>query len=231
MNILVIIPAYNEENSIVDVVTKLEKDNPDVDYIVVNDCSKDSTRQLLQENNIRYLDLRQNLGIGGAVQSGYKYALENDYDIAIQLDGDGQHDSSFIGDLVKPIQDNLADIVIGSRFIDKEGFQSTLSRRMGISLLSSLIKLCCGIKINDVTSGFRAVNKKYIGIYSADYPSDYPEPEAIVQAAMKHAVIREVPVIMQERSGGKSSIFGWKTLYYMVKVSIAIIISRISEGN
>ena len=229
MKILVIIPAYNEQDSIINVIKKLKKDFPRADYVVINDCSKDNTLSVLKENNTSFVNLPINLGIGGGVQTGYKYALENGYDIAIQIDGDGQHDTAYLDKVIAPIEEGVADIAIGSRFIDKEGFQSSGMRRAGIKFLSALIKICCGTKVRDVTSGFRAVNRKYIKMYAYDYPTDYPEPEAIVQASVDGARIAEVPVIMKERETGQSSIYAWKSIYYMIKVSLAIIICRISK--
>lgn len=230
MKILVIIPAYNEQESILNVIEKLKKDVPRADYVVINDCSKDNTLHVLSENDATYINLPLNLGIGGGVQTGYKYALENGYDIAIQIDGDGQHDTAYLEQVIAPLESGEADIAIGSRFIKKEGFQSSGARRAGIKFLSALIRIVCGKKVYDVTSGFRAVNREYIKMYANSYPVDYPEPEAIVQAAVNGAVIHEVPVIMKERETGASSISGiWKSLYYMIKVSLAVILCRISN--
>jgi len=228
MRILVIIPAYNEEASILSVVDKLKTDYPEADYIVINDCSNDATLHILREKGLEYLNLPLNLGIGGSVQTGYKYALQNNYDIAVQIDGDGQHDTSYLKNVIAPIIDNKADIVIGSRFIQKKGFQSSGMRRMGIGMLSKIINLCCGIRVADVTSGFRAVNSTYIKMYANNYPVDYPEPEAIVAASLEGARIMEVPVIMKERLGGVSSISPFKSIYYMIKVSLAILLCKIS---
>ena len=164
------------------------------------------------------------------MQTGYKYAFENDYDIAIQIDGDGQHDVSYLSMVVSMIEKKEADVVIGSRFINKEGFQSSSARRMGIQLLSTIIWMCAGVRIKDVTSGFRAVNKEFIRIFSEDYSKDYPEPEAIVTAKMYGGVIKEVPVIMKERESGTSSITLWKSVYYMIKVTLAILVKRLSYG-
>lgn len=229
MKLLVIIPAYNEAESITKVITKLKQDMPQADYIVVNDCSKDSTIDKLREVSASYLNLPVNLGIGGGVQTGYKYALLNDYDIAIQIDGDGQHDTQYLQSVIQPIVAGEKDIVIGSRFLKKEGFQSSGLRRMGITFLSALIRLCSGVKIYDVTSGFRAVNRAYIKMYATDYPVDYPEPEAIVMAALDGAKIGEIPVIMKERQGGESSISAFKSVYYMIKVSLAVILCRVTH--
>ena len=228
MKILVIIPAYNESKNIEKVIKELKKNNPEVDYLVINDCSKDNTKEVLNNINANYLDLPLNLGIGGGVQAGYIYAKENNYDIAIQIDGDGQHDSSYIKEAIYPIINNEADCVIGSRFIKNEGFQSSFLRRVGIKFLSALIKLCCGVKIYDVTSGFRAVNRQMIELFSSDYASDYPEPEAIVTASINGFRLKEFPVIMRERIEGESSIKSFKSIYFMIKVSLAIIIKRLS---
>lgn len=226
---LVIIPAYNEGESILNVIAKLNADCPRADYIVINDCSTDNTLEQLHNSGSTYLNLPMNLGIGGGVQSGYKYALQNGYDIAIQIDGDGQHDTAYLEKVIEPLEKGEADIAIGSRFITMEGFQSSGMRRAGIKFLSALIHMCCGVKVRDVTSGFRAVNRRYIEMYAKDYPTDYPEPKAIVQAAVDGAVIREIPVIMQERKTGTSSIHAWKSIYYMIKVSLDIILCRMSN--
>lgn len=228
MKTLVIIPAYNEQENISKTISDLCQCTGTIDYAVVNDCSTDATKQILQTHNANYLDLPVNLGIGGGVQTGYRYALEHDYDIAIQFDGDGQHDARYIKDLIAPLESGQADIVIGSRFITKEGFQSSAMRRLGINFLSGLIKLLCGIRVRDVTSGMRAVNKKMIHEFAENYAQDYPEPEAILASGLKGARITEVPVIMHERQGGQSSIHSFKSAYYMLKVSIALVLERLT---
>ena len=228
--VLLIIPAYNEEESLRSLIEEIKAVCPEVDYLVVNDCSSDDTERLLEELGANYITLPCNMGIGGAVQSGYRYAAQNGYDIAIQIDGDGQHDVRFVKDMVKIIEDKQADVVIGSRFIDKEGFQSSQARRIGIRILSMLIRLICGAKVKDVTSGFRAVNRRFIELFAENYPDDYPEPEVIVTAKLYGAVIKELPVVMRERTTGKSSINLKRSIYYMIKVSLAIIICRISLG-
>lgn len=226
--VLIIIPAYNEQDNIKDVITKIEKDYTQYDYVVINDCSQDKTKDILSKEKSCCLHLPVNLGIGGAVQTGYKYAMENDYDIAVQMDGDGQHNPEYIKDIIQPILDGEADSVIGSRFLIREGFQSSGLRRLGIKFLSSLIRIVCGVRVFDVTSGFRAVNRKCIELFAEEYAQDYPEPEAIVVSSMKGVRIKEVPVIMNEREGGVSSINGFKTIYYMIKVSLAILITRLT---
>ena len=229
MKILVIIPAFNEQENIMNTISDIEDHCPDMDYIVINDCSKDDTEKVLRENGKHYLSLPCNLGIGGGVQTGYRYACENGYDIAIQFDGDGQHVAKYLDDLVRPIEAGQGDIAVGSRFIKREGFQSTGLRRAGIVFLSKLIRLLCGVKVSDVTSGMRAVNRRFIEAYADEYAQDYPEPEAIVAAAMKGAKIVEVPVEMRERQGGTSSINPMRSIYYMVKVSLALILARFTS--
>ena len=228
--VLLIIPAYNEEESLRSLIEEIKTVCSGMDYLVVNDCSSDDTERLLEELGANYITLPCNMGIGGAVQSGYRYAAQNGYDIAIQIDGDGQHDVRFVKDMVKLIEDKQADVVIGSRFIDKEGFQSSQARRIGIRILSMLIRLMCGAKVKDVTSGFRAVNRRFIELFAENYPDDYPEPEVIVTAKLYGAVIKELPVVMRERTTGRSSINLKRSIYYMIKVSLAIIICRISLG-
>ncbi len=228
MKILVIIPAYNEEKNIVNVIDNIERNCPNVDYVIINDCSKDNTRKVIEEHNFNYVSLPVNMGIGGGVQTGYKYAVEYDYDIAIQIDGDGQHDPKYIDKLIQPILNGEADMVIGSRFIEKEGFQTSFMRRVGISFLKCLIKLCCEEKITDATSGFRATNKKLTKEFSQNYAQDYPEPEAIMYSILNGYKVKEVPVVMHERQEGESSINMTKSVYYMIKVSLAIILCRIS---
>lgn len=227
---LIIIPAYNEADNIEHVVGHMLEEAPQYDYLVVNDGSTDKTLEICRDRRFHYLDLSVNMGIGGAVQAGYVYAYKNDYDIAVQMDGDGQHDIAYLGEMLKPVINKEADVVIGSRFLEKEGFQSSAGRRLGIHILSGLIWLTTGRKIIDVTSGYRAVNRKFIDIYSKDYPMDYPEPEAIVEAIMHRGRVKEVPVQMRAREGGASSITWKKSVYYMIKVTIAILVCRLSYG-
>lgn len=229
MKTLIIIPAYNEAENIERTIADLRENFPEGDYVVVNDCSTDNTKDVLQSIPANFLDLPANLGIGGGVQTGYRYALEHGYDIAIQFDGDGQHDAAYIADLVAPIVDGQADISIGSRFIKKEGFQSSALRRAGIVFLSGLIRTLCGVKVHDVTSGMRAANRKMIRFFADNYAQDYPEPEAILASGLAGAKVVEVPVQMRERQGGVSSINPIKSVYYMIKVSLALFLSRVSN--
>lgn len=228
MKTLIIIPAYNEEENILSVVKELQEKCPRYDYLVVNDCSRDTTKAILEANKINRINHCCNLGIGGGIQSGYLYALENGYDYAVQLDGDGQHDPQYIKNLIDKLESGEVDVAIGSRFIEKQGFQSSGMRRFGIRFLSTLIKIMCGAVVKDVTSGFRAVNRKFIEIFANDYADDYPEPEAIIATRMYGGKIAEVPVVMRERAGGVSSISPLKSVYYMIKVSLAVILYRVT---
>ena len=228
--VLLIIPAYNEEESILNVVNKIynynKENNTKYDIVVINDGSKDNTEKILCENNINHIKLINNLGIGGAVQTGYKYALENDYDIAVQFDGDGQHDIRYVRDVIKSITDNDANMVIGSRFIDKSTskFKSSKARQMGIKMISFFIKLVTSKKIYDTTSGFRAVDKKLIKNFSNSYPVEYPEPVSTTEILKMGYKVEEVAVSMNEREKGISSIRMWKNCYYMINVILYILV-------
>ncbi len=234
MKALIMIPAYNEEENILNVINAIERSSCNtrcqIEYLVINDCSVDRTLDILKEEKKQYVSLPIHLGIGGGVQCGYLYALEKRFDAAIQIDGDGQHDPANLDDILAPLMEKKADVVIGSRFLDKTGFQSSALRRFGIRFLSRLIHWICGADVKDVTSGFRAANSAAIRLFAANYAQDYPEPEAIVLCAKNNLRIKEVPVVMKERQGGKSSISPLKSVYYMIKVSIAIIFTGISKN-
>ena len=233
MKILLIIPAYNEEKNILKTFNEITKYNKlnktSYDMIVINDGSKDKTKEILEENNIPHINLLHNLGIGGAVQTGYKYAYENNYDIAVQFDGDGQHDVNYVKDIIKPIEDNQCDMVIGSRYLDKKtsDFKSTKARQFGIKIISFFMKRATKKRIYDTTSGFRACNKKMIEKFSNNYPVEYPEPITTTELLKQGYKVEEVAVNMKERSGGKSSIRAWKNFYYMINVCLSIIIISI----
>lgn len=229
MKVLVIIPAYNEEENLGFLLKEMEKYTFDV--VVVNDCSVDKTVNVCVEHGVKYIDLANNLGIGGAVQTGYQFAANHNYDIAIQIDGDGQHDPYYISELIKPIFENRADLVIGSRYLAKEGFQSSTMRRIGIKHFSHLIRMLFRTKITDPTSGFRACNKSVIRFFAKQYPADYPEPETIVTLLRNKLRVIEIPVIMNSREYGISSINKFKAIYYMIKVSLAIFIDFLREDN
>ena len=230
--ILIIIPAYNEEENILKTYNKVmdynKKHKTSYDCIVINDCSKDNTKSILEDNNIPHIDLIHNLGIGGAVQTGYKYAYYNDYDIAVQFDGDGQHDVRYVDSITKPIIDEKADMVIGSRFVGElDTFKSTFARRIGIRVISSFMRFATSKKIYDTTSGFRACSKELIYDFSLSYPSEYPEPVTTAEVLKKKYKVVEVPVEMNEREGGISSIRAWKNIYYMLNVCLALLVIKI----
>jgi glycosyltransferase involved in cell wall biosynthesis len=222
MNVLVIVPAYNEEANIVELLQQLKELNFDI--LVINDGSRDKTSSLCRQAGIRVIDLPFNLGIGGAVQTGYKYASANGYDLAIQVDGDGQHNTEYLPQLVSVIERQEADMVIGSRFIDRSGYQSSPMRRLGIFYFSQLLRLLTRQRLTDPTSGFRACNKKVIQLFANYYPSDYPEPETLIFLKRHGIQLKEVPVRMNQRAGGLSSITPFKSVYYMVKVTLAMFI-------
>lgn len=224
MKVLLVIPAYNEEESIVGTVEAVIAAG--YDYVVINDGSSDATRALCEAHRFNVLNLPLNLGIGGAVQAGHKYAQAHGYDADVQFDGDGQHDVGCVSALVEQIE-NGADLVIGSRFLSEENtFRSSVARRLGIRWLQGVIKLRTGATITDSTSGFRACSRRAIDAFCAMYPTDYPEPESAAYAIGIGLDVREVPVIMHERQGGTSSISGASALYYMIKVSLAILLAR-----
>ncbi len=229
MKTLLIIPAYNEARNIAGVAQAVAEAG--YDFIVINDGSTDDTLEVCREHDLPVLDLKQNLGIGGAVQAGHKYALENGYDVDVQFDGDGQHDIRYVAALLDLIERG-ADLAIGSRFVERtEGFRSSFMRRIGIRWLSGCIRLFSGRRITDPTSGFRACSKRSISLFCRNYPTDYPEPESIVTAIGNGLSVQEAPVIMHERVGGASSIRALGSIYYMVKVSLAIAIMSLSRSK
>jgi len=217
--ILIIVPAYNEAKTIKGVVSQINNNIPEADILVINDCSNDETETILKQENINYINLILNLGIGGAMQTGYIYALKNGYDIAVQIDGDGQHDPYNIKEILKPIQQNSADMVIGSRYVEKTSYKTPIFRKIGIMYFKNLINLITNKKINDTTSGYRAVNKDVIKLFANDYPKDYPEVEVLVKLNKKGFRVLEVPVEMRERKAGFSSITPIKSVHYMIKVT------------
>lgn len=231
--VLIVIPCYNEEASLPSVLKELQQtvlpDNYQLDVLVVNDCSKDSTSIVARNGKAIVIDLPVNLGIGGAVQTGILYARNNGYDIAIQLDGDGQHPPKELGKLVSYHIESGANIVIGSRFLEKEGFQSSFARRLGIKYFHWVNRLMTGLHIYDSTSGFRLFDKAAIKIAAVNYPDEYPEPESLVVFSKAGLKIAEVPVVMSARQGGQSSIRHFGSLYYCIKVSLAMLFSFIRK--
>jgi glycosyltransferase involved in cell wall biosynthesis len=227
VKIAVVIPAFNEAENIANVVNGLNAmavaNKLDVTAVVVNDCSLDNTAAIIAGLPCVALNLPVNLGIGGAVQTGIKYAYRNGFDVAFQLDGDGQHPAGEIPKLVQAHIDNNWDVVIGSRFLTNEGFQSSFARRTGIKYFKHLIRLMCGVRVTDATSGYRLLNRKAMAIVNDYYPHDYPEPEAVVMYARNNLTVGEVPVVMLERQGGVSSIGTTGSIFYMVKVTLAVV--------
>ncbi|MDD6157426.1 MAG: glycosyltransferase family 2 protein [Lachnospiraceae bacterium] len=228
MKKIAIIPAYNEAGNIEKTVNDILQNAPEFDYVIINDHSGDNTLEICRKNGFHVIDLPVNLGIGGGVQTGYMYAYENGYDYAVQFDGDGQHNASYLEAMAQQMEEEKLDMLIGSRYITKEGFQSTGLRRLGIHYFTGLIKIMTGKKITDPTSGMRMVNRKVMKQFAENYPKDYPEPESVVTLLKQKAEVSELSVIMKEREEGVSSISSpFKAVYYMIKVSIAIVIAAL----
>lgn len=228
--ILAIVPAFNEEKSILAVVKDIRNADDRIDVLVVNDKSTDRTEHILRENNIPHLELPVNLGIGGAVQSGFLYAKMHGYDIALQVDGDGQHPAEQIKQLLQPILDNQADFVIGSRYLEGTQIVSSLARRIGGGLLAWLIWALTGKKVSDPTSGFRAYNQRAISVLCNYYPQEYPEPISVLELLDAGFRLCEISVRMRERAHGRSSITGINTFFYMLKVMFAIAVAKLRGG-
>jgi len=228
---LIIIPAFNEERNIAHVITSIRKECPFCDILVVNDGSWDGTGRIAGGLGVMVVDLPYNLGIGGAMQTGYRYASMNHYDIAVQVDGDGQHPADQIKQLVQVISEGTADMALGSRFVVNGGYRPSKSRLMGMKYFSFLLSLILRQKVYDTTSGFRAVNKKVFDFFSRVYPEDYPEVEALLLIHKSGFRVKEVSIDMKERLGGMSSITPFRSLYYMVKVSLAIFIEMMRRAN
>lgn len=227
MKKLAVIPAYNEAGNIERTVRDIQRNAPSFDYIVINDCSGDNTEEICRKNGFPVISLPVNMGIGGGVQTGYLYALRNGYEIAVQFDGDGQHDASYLEEMADILEKERLDMVIGSRYINREGFQSSGMRRAGIRFFSGLIRVLTGERITDPTSGMRMVNRDVLRLFAEEYPRDYPEPESVVTLLKKGKKVREIPVRMRERREGVSSISPLNAVYYMVKVSVAILIAAL----
>lgn len=232
--VLIVIPCYNEEASLPLVLYELQQITLPGDYrmevLVVNDCSKDKTSAVAKKSQAQVIDLPVNLGIGGAVQTGIIYARDNGFEIAIQLDGDGQHPPKELGKLIGFHLETGANMVIGSRFLEKEGFQSSFARRIGIKYFHWVNRILTGLNIYDSTSGFRLFDRSAIEIAAVNYPDEYPEPESLVVFSKAGLKIAEVPVIMSPRLGGQSSIRHFGSLYYCIKVSLAMLFSFIRKS-
>lgn len=226
---LILIPAYNEEKSIKDVVNKIYENTTDCDVVVVNDGSKDNTYIEAKKTKAIVIDLPNNLGIGGAVQTGYLYAYKNNYDIAIQVDADGQHDPKYINEMVEILKSGQADMVIGSRFIEKTSYKQTFFRMLGINITSGIIRVLTSKKIYDTTSGFRAINRDIIEDFANNYPYDYPEPCTNMEMILKGKEVVEIPVEMKQRETGVSSISPLKSVKYMLKVILSLFLMKIKK--
>jgi hypothetical protein len=225
MKTVVIIPAYNEEEIIAETIRSVQKEAPWADILVINDASADGTLSEIRKCAVPYLNHPVNLGIGGAMQSGFRYAHDHGYDFAAQIDGDGQHDPAYIRVIMEGMARDGADVGIGSRFIERKGFQSSHARRLGIRFLSGLVKLMCGASVSDVTSGMRVINRRFIAIFAESYSDDYPETDSIPVIVQNGGIIGEYPVVMRERKTGKSSIGLTGSVYYMVKVSLSLLLT------
>jgi len=229
MKLLVIVPAYNEQESLPGVIRDLRDNIPAADILVVNDGSRDATSRTAAMHGVKVVDLPFNLGIGGAMQTGFLYAQEQGYDAVVQFDGDGQHRAEEIGKILEPLRSGTADLVIGSRFLNVGGYRAPFFRRTGIWIFSAVLSRILGMTVSDSTSGFRAANRRVIGFFSETYPEDYPEVEALVLLHKKRLRMVEVPVGMRERTGGRSSITPLRSVYYMVKVLLAIFVDLIKK--
>jgi glycosyltransferase involved in cell wall biosynthesis len=227
--VLVIIPAYNEALSLPRVVDSLRSRYPNFDVLIVDDGSTDQTQSIMSKLPVKLLSLPCNLGVGGAVQTGLMVALEENYDVAIQVDGDGQHPPEEIDKLLTALEETGCDMVLGSRFLAMAGFQSTFSRRFGIRFFSSILSAICKTSITDATSGFRAWTRRAIELLARDYPEDYPEVEAILKVHQAGLRICEVPVQMMERTAGRSSIRTGQAIAYMIKVPLAILMNLLRK--
>ena len=225
MRRVALVPAFNEEANVGRVIDEIRAFDPSLDVVVVDDGSYDRTAEVAQQHGATVVRLPFNLGIGGAVQTGFRFAFEHGYDLAVRLDGDGQHDPSQLDRILAPVVAGEADIAVGSRFAGEgDGYRSSRSRRVGIRLLAWVVSRIVGRRVTDTTSGFQALNHRAIELFAHDYPHDYPEVEATIMVSRHRLRSVEVPVSMRERGGGRSSITAIRSVYYMVKVLLAIFV-------
>jgi hypothetical protein len=231
MSILIIIPALNEEATLRDVILGIRKSLPQADILVVNDGSTDATETISRSEGVILLNHPYNMGIGATMQTGFLYALKSGYDLVVQIDGDGQHNPESLPSLIQPILEKKGNLVIGSRYLSEDGFKSTLPRQLGIKFFTCLVRVFTGKKVTDPTSGFRAMDRKVLELFSEEYPSDYPEVEALVTAYKQGLTFQEVKTTMRHRQGGTSSIGLLSALYYMIKVSLSISISMFRRAK
>jgi glycosyltransferase involved in cell wall biosynthesis len=221
---IAVVPAYNEEANVGGVIDELRAFDPGMEVVVVDDGSRDATAAVAEARGAHVVRLPYNLGIGGAVQTGYQYAHEHGFDVAVQVDGDGQHDPAQLPLILAPLLDGRADVVVGSRFSGGSPYRSTRVRRIGIRIFARVVSAVVRQRVTDTTSGFRAINRRAIALFAADYPHDYPEVEATVMSVKQKLRLQEVPVAMRERVGGRSSITAARSIYYMAKVLLAIFV-------
>jgi glycosyltransferase involved in cell wall biosynthesis len=224
---IAIVPAFNEEGAIGGVIEEIRAFDAGFDVLVVDDASHDETAAVARRHGALVVTLPFNLGIGGAVQTGFRYAAQHDYDLAARVDGDGQHDPSELRELVDGVASGRADICVGSRFAGADGYRSSRSRRVGIRILARTVSLLTRQRVTDTTSGFQVLDRKAIELFAADYPHDYPEVEAALMLHKHRLRMLELPVRMRERAAGRSSIRGLRTVYYMAKVMLAILIGAL----
>jgi glycosyltransferase involved in cell wall biosynthesis len=221
---IAIVPAYNEERNIGRVVDELRAFDAELEVVVVSDGSVDGTADVAEAHGAHVIRLPFNLGIGGAVQTGFRYAWENGYELAVRCDGDGQHDPGQLALVVDPVLAGEADIVVGSRFAGGDGYRSSATRRIGIRLLAWIVSAIARQRVTDTTSGFQALNRRALELFASDYPHDYPEVEGMVMVIRHRLRLMEVPVSMRVREHGRSSITALRSIYYMAKVLLALFV-------
>jgi glycosyltransferase involved in cell wall biosynthesis len=225
--LLVIVPAYNEAPVIASVVTRIRQALPEARTLVVSDGSTDDTAVRARQAGAVVAELPVNLGIGGAVQTGYRYALRHGFDVAIQIDGDGQHDPAEVGRLLAPLRQGRADLVVGSRWLGRGEYVAPMGRRVGMHLLAAMVRWRTGQPVTDTTSGFRAAGPRAIRLFAHHYPADFPEVESLVLARRHGLRLLEVPVAMRPRAHGRSSIAGLRSAYYMARVGLALVVDAV----
>jgi hypothetical protein len=226
--LVAVVPAWNEAGAIGTVVDEIRAVDPTIDVVVVDDASDDDTADVAERHGATVLRLLFNIGIGGAVQTGLRYARDEGYDLAVRLDGDGQHDASEIPRILAPVEAGRANLVIGSRFVDGSGgYRPPLARRLGIRVFARLVSLLGGQRVTDTTSGFVALDRRGLELFAAEYPHDYPEVEATLVALKSGLRLTQVQVEMRERTTGSSSITFVRSLYYIVKVMLALLVASL----